>query len=79
MQIEIDEPEFSAVCMSKDQTPGAISFMAAAANYANNAPKKKISRSIINEKHRKHKKIMTESIRAKTCESFKSGPVFMMS
>lgn len=62
MQVAINHPEFSAVCMSKGQTPGAISSMAAAANYANNAPNKGISRSNINEKHRKHEKIVAESI-----------------
>lgn len=63
MQAAVNNPEFSAVCILRGQTPGDVS--AAAANFANNEKNKGISRSNIHEKHLKHSKIVATSIRDK--------------
>lgn len=79
MQKAISNPEFSAVCMAKGQTPGAISAMAAAANFANDQSSKGISKSNIQKNHRKHEKMVGEKVRTETREILgrEHGPVFI--
>lgn len=66
VQKALDDPEVSAVAMARGITPGSVSHLTAAMNYANSEPNKGNSKGNIHVKHKKHRRLYANNVREKT-------------